>query len=471
MSESPFALRGVIEAFYGTFYAVPERNDMIQFLGRRGFNFYAYGPKNDRQHRMRWWDPYPDDVLREFGRTIEVARRSGVRFCYTISFGVPPSYATSEDFTVVTEKFRRFYDLGCRDFGILLDDAPTGFAHDVNRRAFASVAAAHADFCNRVLEWIGRLPEQCTLLMTPTEYHAVPPFSDYLHDLGRLLAPEIAVCYTGRDICSPTITVADADAFASVVGRKPLIWDNYPVNDLQMRPQLHLGPLRGRDPNLYTAVSGMMFNPMIQAEASKIPLVTIGEYLSDPERYDPQVAWEMALREVAGERGYAPIRTFAENCLASCLQPDEAPETDRLAAAALASVRRGERAEDSEAVSALSHYLDQLDEAIYQIRNRVSNVSLRQNILPWVDSLDEKLWLGRRALTLFRAYQAGDAVPRMVTWLQESLEEVHANPRSIGGRGVIELAECVYEPFKDQGQREPAQECGPSDTGDAVAGE
>jgi hyaluronoglucosaminidase len=215
----------------------------------------------------------------------------------------------------------------------------------------------------------------------------------------------------------------------------------------------------------------MMFNPMIQAEASKIPLVTIGEYLSDPERYDPQVAWEMALREVAGERGYAPIRTFAENCLASCLQPDEAPETDRLAAAALASVRRGERAEDSEAVSALSHYLDQLDEAIYQIRNRVSNVSLRQNILPWVDSLDEKLWLGRRALTLFRAYQAGDAVPRMVTWLQESLEEVHANPRSIGGRGVIELAEYVYETLKDQGQREPAQDCEPSDTGDAVAGE
>ena len=71
--SSPFALRGAMEAFYGSFYTFPQRNDLIRFLGQNGFNFYLYGPKNDRQHRMRWWDPYPDAVLAEFAETIWIA--------------------------------------------------------------------------------------------------------------------------------------------------------------------------------------------------------------------------------------------------------------------------------------------------------------------------------------------------------------------------------------------------------------
>lgn len=449
MPESPFGLRGVIEGFYGTYYTFPERNDLIRFLGRHGFNFYAYGPKNDRQLRMRWWDPYPPDVMRQFGRTIDTARGVGVDFCYTISFGVPPSYAAAGDFTVVTAKLGHFYDLGCRAFGILLDDSPTGFTHEANRKAFPSVAAAHADFCNRTLEWIGTLAEPCSLLMAPTEYFGAPPFTEYLHDLGRLLAPEIAVCYTGRGICVPTLTVADAEAFGAVVGRKPLIWDNYPVNDLQMKPQLHLGPLEGRDPHLAEAISGIMFNPMLQPEASKIPLLTIAEYLADPTAYDPLGAWERALRAVAGERGYPPMRVFAENCLGSCLHPEEAPETDALAHAALVAIGAGARVDDSPEVAALSEYLDRIDESIYQIRNRMPNIALRQNILPWVESLDEKLWLARRALRSLRGLQEGEDIVQLVAALKESVAEARSNPRSVGGTQLAELAEYVYQRVVD----------------------
>lgn len=449
MLESPFALRGVIEGFYGTYYTVQERNDLVRFLGRHGFNFYAYGPKNDRQHRMRWWEPYPTDVMRQFGRTIGIAGDAGVRFCYTISFGVPPSYASVEDFTVVTAKLHGFYDLGCRAFGVLLDDSPTGFAHDANRKAFSTVAAAHADFCNRTLDWIGTLPEPCSLLLTPTEYFGVPPFTEYLHDLGRLLDSEIAICYTGRDICVPTITVADVDAFARVMGRKPIVWDNYPVNDLQMRPQLHLGPLEGRDPGLPEHVVGMMFNPMLQPEASKIPLLTIAEYLSNPQAYEPWEAWERALRAIAGERGYPPVRVFAENCMGSCLHPEEAPLLDALTVDALSSIRAGEPAGSSGAAAELNSYLDQVDDAIYSIRNRISNVSLRQNILPWVESLDEKVWLGRRSLALVQALEQGSDVSGLAAGVQESLREVISNPRSVGGTELTQLGEYARDLARD----------------------
>ena len=54
MIDSPFAIRGVVEGFYGVFYTAPQRDDLIRFVGRHGFNYYLYGPKNDRRHRTRW---------------------------------------------------------------------------------------------------------------------------------------------------------------------------------------------------------------------------------------------------------------------------------------------------------------------------------------------------------------------------------------------------------------------------------
>src|SRR5579872_990933 len=121
MTSSPFNVRGVVEGFYGTYYTFPERNDLIRFAGRNGLNFYMYGPKNDRQHRVRWRDPYPPVILDEFAETIQIARECGVTFCYAISFGTPLDFVTHEDFEVVTVKLREFYVRGCRAFGVLLD--------------------------------------------------------------------------------------------------------------------------------------------------------------------------------------------------------------------------------------------------------------------------------------------------------------------------------------------------------------
>jgi hypothetical protein len=143
------------------------------------------------------------------------------------------------------------------------------------------------------------------------------------------------------------------------------------------------------------------------------------------------------------------VRVFAENCLGSCLHPEEAPITDNLASAALRAIQAGERVEDSPAVAALSEYLDRIDESIYQIRNRMPNIALRQNILPWVESLDEKLWLARRALTVLRALQNGEDIAPMVGGLKESIGEVRSNPRSVGGKRLAALGEYVYGKVQD----------------------
>jgi hyaluronoglucosaminidase len=42
--SSPFAIRGVIEGFYGNPWTQEQRLDCIRFIGARGMNTFVYGP-------------------------------------------------------------------------------------------------------------------------------------------------------------------------------------------------------------------------------------------------------------------------------------------------------------------------------------------------------------------------------------------------------------------------------------------
>jgi hypothetical protein len=84
--------------------------------------------------------------------------------------------------------------------------------------------------------------------------------------------------------------------------RHPLIlWDNYPVNDLHMSDELHLGPLTGRDPRLPEAVYGYLNNPLLQESLSLIPLATCFDYAAAPAAYDPEESWREAIEELFGK--------------------------------------------------------------------------------------------------------------------------------------------------------------------------
>lgn len=57
-APGPFAVRGVVEGFYGTPWTHAQRLDMIDFLARRGLNTFVYSPKDDPLMRHRWREPY-----------------------------------------------------------------------------------------------------------------------------------------------------------------------------------------------------------------------------------------------------------------------------------------------------------------------------------------------------------------------------------------------------------------------------
>ncbi|MEX2540983.1 MAG: protein O-GlcNAcase [Trueperaceae bacterium] len=473
MSPPPFEVRALIEGFYGVYYTHPERLSLLRFLGRHDYNLYVYAPKNDRQHRSRWREPYPERQMEQFSEARACAAESGLEFCYALSPGVDSVYASESDFESITAKLAQFLQLGVTSFSLLLDDIRREFSDARDAESYPSFAAAQADLCNRVHAWLRRQDDRCRLSMCPTDYHGRPPFSPALHELGTCLHPDIDVFYTGVDVCSPTVTRSEVDAFAAALARKPILWDNYPVNDLEMHGELHIGPVRGRSADLAEALRGFAVNPMIQPEASRVALATFADYFRDPVRYDAESSWDRALSELAGEH-HQQLRLVAENSLQSCLGTPEAERLERLTGAA-ADALMGERATDPAAdqaadpaadqIAELTAYLRELDEACYSLRYRMANLELRNELLPWLEQLERWSWLGRwsvevlqpaagrrspAARTTATAATALASSPDSATLrrIEEYIQLVDNHPKRIGGTSLRRLAELAVERFE-----------------------
>lgn len=443
--DFPFQLRGVVEGFYGLFYTFPQRNELIRFLGRHGYNLYIYGPKNDYWHRERWWEPYPPEIMAQFEETAALARQAGVTFCYSIAPGLSLRYGSEEDFRTLTAKLHAFYTHGIHSFSLLLDDIDPWLQHEMDLRRYRSHAHAQAEFCNRLYAWLNALDRSCTLSMCPTQYHGRAPFGEYLAELGESVHPEIDLFYTGPEICAPTISTADVAAFAEVVRRPPLIWDNYLVNDLSRQPEMHLAPMVGREPSLYRVAKGMVVNPMIQPEASEIALGTSADYLAAPHEYDPQRSWEQALREVAGETSFEALRCFAEMALDSCVGIRGGVELARLVAEALVGLRAGEAPSRSGAVRALEAYVAGLVDGCFFLKMRMPNLALRQELAPWIEGVEYWCWMAQRAIRALKAQERGEVHERSLRRVEELLMWATQHYKRTAASELLPLGQYVLE--------------------------
>lgn len=302
-----FVHRGVVEGFYGPPWSQASRLWMIERLGRWGMNRYVYAPKNDPLHRDRWREPYPAVSVRDFAALLDHGAKHGVTVAFALSPGLSIRYSSAKDVALLAGKFKGFVELGARSLALLLDDVPSHLVHEEDRRAFRSLGDAHVALAGKVQEALG---PDVTWWLCPTDYLGTAS-SEYLETLGVGLGPEIEVGWTGRTVCSPSILRSEASARAAALRRRLLIWDNVPVSDGPMRFMLHLGPYGRRDADLAQFVSGVLLNPMQHAHASAVAIRTAAVYLADPQRYDPERAWQEALAEV-GEGAPRAFATFAQ---------------------------------------------------------------------------------------------------------------------------------------------------------------
>lgn len=321
-SVSPFAIRGVIEGYYGYSWSVAQTADILAFMGAHGMNTFVYAPKFDPYERAEWNKPYPPAQLASLAAMVHAAQRAGVDFVYSLSPGLSIVYSSPVDRAAVEAKFAQLRGIGVHTFMLSFDDVSDNLASPADRQAYGnSISRAQTALTNAIYASEIRSDPRFRLFFTPTDYWGTTP-SIYFTHISHL-NPAIDVVWTGPGVVSPTITAAQADAIARLIGRPPLIWYNYPVNDWtvptkeleqdpqHMQPQdMFLGPVKGLAPNLGTHVRGLLANPMIEPFANEVPLATIAAYLNHPASYRPDPAWTAAIAAVAG-REAGPFATFA----------------------------------------------------------------------------------------------------------------------------------------------------------------
>jgi len=397
-SKAPsFPIRGVVEGFFGPPWPHQERLRMINFFPECEFNLYIYAPKDDPFHRERWRESYPKDQLAKLKALIESAKQNLVDFCFAISPGLSIHYSHDGDFEALTEKVETVRKMGVKWFGLFLDDIPMKLQHEEDRKTYRNLAEAQAHLTNRLLRFLRSKDPETVLILCPTKYTGISS-TPYLKTLGSSTDQDVFIMWTGRTVCSPQVLSDHADGFGAAIRRKPFVWDNYPVNDYN-RFRLFLGPVRGRSNDLYKHVSGFVANPMNEAEASKIPLLTTADYLRDPENYDPERSWEQALRKVGGERAYKYLRIFVEQSQSSFLWEAESPELFKLIESFWQNWKTERREETTEA---LMHKFKEFADLQATLFSTLENHQLFEELLPCLEKLSLLGKMGMRCIDLLR---------------------------------------------------------------------
>ncbi|MBP3690464.1 MAG: beta-N-acetylglucosaminidase domain-containing protein [Schwartzia sp.] len=292
---APIPLRGIVEGFYGRPWTQEQRIDMMAFCEAHGLNAYIYAPKDDPYHREKWREPYPESQIKKLAALIGEAQRHHVKFIFALSPGLDNSYTPlrgAMDRKKLLEKLESVYALGVRDFAVFFDD----------------ITEKDGQGQAELLRWLDAhfvkpRGDVSPLLTVPTEYF-LPDMrgtdgkaKPYTKDFSLGLPKDALPLFTGDGVVMQGLSGKTLDDTERLYGRRLGLWWNYPVNDY-MEAKLALGPVE-KLPE--AGIPAIFFNPMSAAELSKISLATGAAYALAPESYEPQAAWEKAIREQYGE--------------------------------------------------------------------------------------------------------------------------------------------------------------------------
>jgi hyaluronoglucosaminidase len=279
-------------------------------------------------------------------------------------------------------RFKQLHSIGVREFGLFLDDIPARLQSEKDSAKFNSIMQAHSYYCNAVWAELKKLDSDNTLAICPLQYHGKAT-EEYITEFGNALDPDLALIWTGREICSEYLDVSDAKVFKANTNHVPLYWDNYPVNDVAMLNELHVGPIEGREKGLHNHSLGYFANPMDRFELSLISLSTIGDYLWDTQGYDAQVSWEYSLTLLMDNSGdRAAIRNLLRGCFESCLRVNPAPDFYAMLEEASFSWKTGKPAQAAQIVE--THSKQMLNDVATIKSAQFSQPQWREESLKWL---------------------------------------------------------------------------------------
>ena len=287
---------GIIEGYYGLPWSWEARAQAVAFLAPHGYRFFLYAPKADPFLRRRWREPYPEETLGQLAALSKVCAGQGVAFGVGLSpFEIYRSF-DAEAKSDLARKLDELDAVGVDRLAVLFDD----MRGDLEGLARDQIA---------ILHWIAERAKASKIILCPT-YYSDDPVLDrifgvrpraYLEDLGGDLDPAIDLFWTGEEVCSRQYGLGHLERVTEALRRKPLIWDNYPVNDGPLMSQsLHLRAFTGRPAAMAGHIAGHAINPANQPILSRIPALTLAESYREGEAYEYAAAFRRAAKAVLG---------------------------------------------------------------------------------------------------------------------------------------------------------------------------
>jgi len=310
-----FKYRGI----KGWFWTVEQYLEEIPVLADLKMNFLMdcygslIGSEPGGSLCNEWWKPMRPEQKSAYAKIIGMCREHLVTFCFALSPQVAAPRlldpANAHDVDAFCQHYTWALSQGVRWFSICFDVSGWG------QGGPAACGAAHASLVNSVLKHLRAKSGDVQFLFCPVACWGDgtnPEHRKYLETLGCDMDPEVYVFWYGDSVVTPRVTRVMAEGFRSVVRHRLFLWDNYPVNDGNQT--LHLGPLRGRDPDLWRVVDGYMSNPMAtQNQANRIPLATCADYAASPETYSPLRSISQSISRFGGSQaGQQALKDLVE---------------------------------------------------------------------------------------------------------------------------------------------------------------
>jgi hypothetical protein len=288
---------GLIEGFFGRPWSWADRHDAVRFLAPRGYGFYLYAPKADPYLRRSWQEPFPDEARAELARFAETCRAAGMRFGVGLSPFELHLHPETHWQGPLTAKLAELGALGVDDLYILFDDM-RGDVPDLAERQAG------------IVHFVAERSKASRIVCCPS-YYSDDPILDiafgerpafYLEELGRLLDPTIHIMWTGEEVVSREYSPGHLARVAGILGRKPFLWDNYPVNDGPLMSQhLHLRAFSGRPAAIGDHLAAHGINLASQPLLCRIPALTLVESYAKGDEFEYDAAFLRAATEVLGD--------------------------------------------------------------------------------------------------------------------------------------------------------------------------
>lgn len=409
--DLPF--RGVVEGYYGAPWTREMRASQFAFYGRNKMNTYIYAPKDDPYHHGQGcYKPYPAEKAAEIRELVQAARKNHVHFVWGIHPANTVKWNENEGRTqldALCAKLQLMYDLGVRDFAVLVDDS------------FGEIGKAErqVQLCNYLLEnFIHKHPDvNQTLIMCPTGYNRSWTNPWFLNTLGEGLHRDIPVMWTGNTVVN-NINLDSQSWVYEHVKRPTFVWWNWPCTDFK-RSRLSMGRAYGlgQEEEMKKLMSGFVANPMEQAEAGKVGLFGVADYTWNICAFDSVSSWKAGVLRLYPQDADA-MQVFCNHN--SYLLPnnhgyyrEESAEVAELAQQFMTSLDRDKL--NPQITNAMRAEFQRMEQAGARLLKSTHMPMLQQEIAPWFRQFE---LTGRAGVQVLDALKDAPATERLARFFE-----------------------------------------------------